>query len=270
MWLGAMKPGGIRRAAAWEGWIVVAMSDDGTSMAMTPDVLAARVEIARTRRRDLGRTGESFDIAVLGVSDGAGDVGAFEQAGATWWLESLSPMRGSLDGLLAIVRAACPGSPDRLTAMALEAFSRVPPILLLVGLGALIRRRSWMAPGTIDDLRRLILGITLPAALFLAFLRVDLEPRYGIIVASVFGACLVVLAVSPWLRRWAGIRVDSMPNLMAGFEAGMLGYALFAAVFGAAELYRFAIVDIGQVLFVFFVLATVVTVRASGQRPPMR
>jgi predicted permease len=154
--------------------------------------------------------------------------------------------------------------------MALEAFSRVLPILLLVGLGALIRRRAWMAPGTVDDLRRLILGITLPAALFLAFLRVDLEPRYGIIVASVFGACLVVLAVSPWLRRWAGIRVDSMPNLMAGFEAGMLGYALFAAVFGAAELYRFAIVDIGQVLFVFFVLATVVTVRASGQRPPMR
>jgi hypothetical protein len=60
-----------------------------------------------------------------------------------------------------------------------------------------------------------------------------------------------------------------MPNLMAGFEAGMLGYALFAAVFGAAELYRFAIVDIGQVLFVFFVLATVVTVRSSGQRPAL-
>jgi predicted permease len=153
--------------------------------------------------------------------------------------------------------------------VAIEAFSRVLPILLLVGLGALIRRRDWMAQATIDDLRRLILGITLPAALFLAFLRVDLEARYAVIVASVFGACLVVLAVSPWLRRWAGIRVDSMPNLMAGFEAGMLGYALFAAVFGAAELYRFAIVDIGQVLFVFFILATVVTVRGSGQRPPL-
>jgi predicted permease len=153
--------------------------------------------------------------------------------------------------------------------VALEAFSRVLPILLLVGLGALIRRRGLMASTTIDDLRRLILGITLPAALFLAFLRVDLEPRYGIIVASVFLACLLVLALAPWLRRWAGIGPTSMPNLMAGFEAGMLGYALFAAVFGAAELYRFAIVDIGQVLFVFFVLATVVTVRASGHRPPL-
>jgi predicted permease len=153
--------------------------------------------------------------------------------------------------------------------VALEAFSRVLPVLLLVGLGMLIRRRGLMGTGTIDDLRRLILGITLPAALFLAFLRVDLAPEYGIIVASVFGACLAVLAIAPWLRRAAGIRATSMPNLMAGFEAGMLGYALFASLFGSAALYRFAIVDIGQVLFVFFILATVVMMRASGQRPPL-
>jgi alkanesulfonate monooxygenase SsuD/methylene tetrahydromethanopterin reductase-like flavin-dependent oxidoreductase (luciferase family) len=108
IWLGAMKPGGIRRAAAWEGWIVVAMSEEGTSMAMTPDVLAARVEIAGAARQALGRAGEPFDVAVLGLTGGSGEVAAFEQAGATWWLESLSPMRGSLDELLAIVRGGPP------------------------------------------------------------------------------------------------------------------------------------------------------------------
>jgi len=92
--------------------------------------------------------------------------------------------------------------------VALEAFSRVLPVLLLFGLGMLIRRRGLMGRGTIDDLRRLILGITLPAA-------------------------------------------------------------LFAALYGSAVLYRFAMVDIGQVLFVFFILATVVMVRASGRRPPL-
>lgn len=153
--------------------------------------------------------------------------------------------------------------------MALEAFSRVLPILLLVGLGVLIRRRALMTPGTIDDLRRLILTVTLPAALFLAFLRVDLEPQYGVIVVSVFAACAAVLMIAPWLRTAAGVTAGSMPNLMAGFEAGMLGYALFAAIFGASELYRFAIVDIGQVLFVFFILTTVVMMRTSGHRPPM-
>jgi hypothetical protein len=32
----------------------------------------------------------------------------YAEAGATWWLESLSPMRGSLDVLLAIVSAGPP------------------------------------------------------------------------------------------------------------------------------------------------------------------
>jgi alkanesulfonate monooxygenase SsuD/methylene tetrahydromethanopterin reductase-like flavin-dependent oxidoreductase (luciferase family) len=108
IWLGAMKPGGIRRAAAWDGWIVVAMSEEGTSMAMTPDVLAARVEIAGAARQALGRAGKPYDVAVLGLTGGSGEVAAFEQAGATWWLESLSPMRGSLDELLAIVRGGPP------------------------------------------------------------------------------------------------------------------------------------------------------------------
>jgi alkanesulfonate monooxygenase SsuD/methylene tetrahydromethanopterin reductase-like flavin-dependent oxidoreductase (luciferase family) len=113
IWLGAMKPGGIRRAARWEGWIVVAMSEDGTSMALTAAEFASRVEVAEATRHALGRAGEPFDIAVLGVSERtAGNApataSAFRDAGATWWLESLSPMRGSLDVLEAIVRAGPP------------------------------------------------------------------------------------------------------------------------------------------------------------------
>jgi hypothetical protein len=105
-----MRPGGIRRAARWQGWIVVAMSEDGTSMALTPEDFAGRVAMAQAARRDLGRAGEPFDIAVLGVAAGAtsGVVSAFHEAGATWWLESLSPMRGSVDELEAIVRDGPP------------------------------------------------------------------------------------------------------------------------------------------------------------------
>lgn len=154
--------------------------------------------------------------------------------------------------------------------MLLEAFSRVLPVLLLVGLGVLIRRRGFLRATTIDDLRKTVLNITLPAALFMAMLKVDVEARFAVIVAAVFGACLVILLVAPYLRRPAGIRATSMPNLMAGFEAGMLGYALYGALFGTAALYRFAIVDIGQVLFVFFILAPVVMRRTSGVGAPLR
>ena len=152
----------------------------------------------------------------------------------------------------------------------LEAFARVLPILLLVGLGALIRHRAFLSAGTIGELRRLIVTITLPATLFGAFLRLEPEPQYAVIVVSVFVACVGVLLAAPLLRRAAGVRATSMPNLMAGFEAGMLGIPLFAGVFGSSELYRFVIVELGQELFVFFVLVTVVVMRASGRRPPLR
>jgi predicted permease len=153
--------------------------------------------------------------------------------------------------------------------MAIEAFSRVLPVLLLVGLGVLIRRQAFLSAGTIGDLRKLVLNITLPAALFLAMLQVEIEAKYAVIVVAVFGACLVVLLAAPYLRRTAGIEATSMPNLMSGFEAGMMGYALFGAMFGSAALYRFAIVDIGQVLFVFFILAPVVMRRTSGASVPL-
>jgi alkanesulfonate monooxygenase SsuD/methylene tetrahydromethanopterin reductase-like flavin-dependent oxidoreductase (luciferase family) len=109
LWLGAFKPGGVRRAARWDGWIAVAMNMDGTSMDMTPAAFGVLVEVVGAERAAVGRATEPFDIAVLGVSEeGARPAPAFAEAGATWWLESVSPMRGSVVDLEAIVRAGPP------------------------------------------------------------------------------------------------------------------------------------------------------------------
>ncbi len=110
IWLGAFKPGGIRRAARLDGWIAVAMSVEGSGMSLTPEAFADLVAIASAEREALGRAGEPFDVAVLGLSEGEHERAsvAFGDAGATWWLESLSPMRGSVDDLEAIVRSGPP------------------------------------------------------------------------------------------------------------------------------------------------------------------
>jgi hypothetical protein len=86
------------------------MSEDGNGMAMSPATFAEQVAIARQAREALGLAAQPFDIAVLGVSDGGRTETSvvFGEAGATWWLESLSPMRGSLDDLEAVVRVGPP------------------------------------------------------------------------------------------------------------------------------------------------------------------
>jgi predicted permease len=151
-----------------------------------------------------------------------------------------------------------------------DALARVLPVLLLFALGAVLRRRAFLAEATVADLRRFVLTVTLPSALFLTFLRVSLELRYLPIVVIVFGACVAMLLAGPSLNRLAGVRSPYAGPLMTGFEAGMLGYAIYGGVFGQEHLYRFGIVDLGQVLFVFFVLATVLTRQATGSAPGPR
>jgi alkanesulfonate monooxygenase SsuD/methylene tetrahydromethanopterin reductase-like flavin-dependent oxidoreductase (luciferase family) len=111
IWFGGSgRPGALRRAAAWDGWIAVAVGDDGVSLSLAPDDLAEAVGRLRAERVALGRDTAAFDIAVFG-QDGLGGYRAseFAAAGATWWLESFSPMRGTADELLAIVAKGPPG-----------------------------------------------------------------------------------------------------------------------------------------------------------------
>jgi alkanesulfonate monooxygenase SsuD/methylene tetrahydromethanopterin reductase-like flavin-dependent oxidoreductase (luciferase family) len=110
IWLGGMRPGALRRAARWDGWIAIATSEDGSSMALSPEAFGEHVARVRTERATIGRQAEPFDVAVFGYSDpgGAGLVASYAEHGATWWLESLSPMRGSVDELLAVVQGGPP------------------------------------------------------------------------------------------------------------------------------------------------------------------
>jgi alkanesulfonate monooxygenase SsuD/methylene tetrahydromethanopterin reductase-like flavin-dependent oxidoreductase (luciferase family) len=110
IWLGGMRPGALRRAARWDGWIAIAVSEDGSEMNLSSDAFAGLLGRVAAERDALGRAHEPFDVAVFGMSDpGATElVEGFGASGATWWLESLSPLRGSLDDLLTRVEGGPP------------------------------------------------------------------------------------------------------------------------------------------------------------------
>lgn len=109
IWFGGMKPAAMRRAARLEGWSLVGTTEDGSGMALTPADVGARVERVRMERQTLGLD-EPFDISLLARSDTIprGEVEAFREAGVTWWLESLSPMRAPLDELRRVIEAGPP------------------------------------------------------------------------------------------------------------------------------------------------------------------
>lgn len=147
----------------------------------------------------------------------------------------------------------------------LTALSKVLPILLLFILGALFRKWRFLSEAAVADMKKLVVNVTLPAVLFLAFAGVTLEGRHLILVAVVFAACLLALFIGRLIGPLLGLRSRYFPPLMTGFEAGMMGYAIYAAVYGAENIFRFAVVDLGQVLFVFFVLVPYISQVATGR-----
>ena len=67
----------------------------------------------------------------------------------------------------------------------------------------------------------------------------------------VFVLCCAALALGHVFVRLFRIKSRLAPFLATGFEAGMIGYALFVLLFPGESTARFAILDLGQTLFVF-------------------
>jgi hypothetical protein len=99
----------VRRAARWDGWIAVTIGEDGESMVLPPDAFGSTVDMLQAERAEAGRAGDPFDVAVFGVAGTGGHrPHHYEAAGATWWLESVSGMRGGIADLIAIAEAGPP------------------------------------------------------------------------------------------------------------------------------------------------------------------
>ncbi len=109
MWLGAVRPGGVRKAARLDGWSGVSANPETGRVVMDPDRVAELVAMAGEERARLGRGDAPFDVSMFGIAGSGGFAPSdFERAGVTGWLESVSPARGGLADARAIAEAGPP------------------------------------------------------------------------------------------------------------------------------------------------------------------
>jgi predicted permease len=141
---------------------------------------------------------------------------------------------------------------------------KVLPIVLIIAVGNIIRRRSILSEGAIDAIKGLVVNVALPAVLFVTFLQMELESAFLGLFATILVVCVVLFGYGYLLRRVFSIPHDYFPFLTTGFEFGMVGITLFGTAYGLSNVGYIAIVDLSHELFIWFVFATILTAKRDG------
>jgi len=127
----------------------------------------------------------------------------------------------------------------------------VLPLVVSLGIGFFARKREILSPEAIDGMKAFVMKFALPALLFSLFFTAE------------YSASILVYAVTMFVLGFAGLglgfligkplekRSPMFRYMTTGWEVGMLGYALYALLFGAENLRNMATLDFGHVLFIF-------------------
>ncbi len=133
----------------------------------------------------------------------------------------------------------------------MEVLQTVLPVLLMIGIGMLCRKGKLLSREGVNALKSVVVNITLPAVLLNAFATTQYTFMDVVIPLMMFAVCFIAWALGKAAGKALKLGSHFVPFLTTGFEAGMLGYALFNMLYGASRTAEFARIDLGQVLFVF-------------------
>ena len=146
-----------------------------------------------------------------------------------------------------------------------DVLGSVLPVLALIGLGVLLRPLGVLNDAAVAGLKRVIVSVSLPAVLFTTFLTTKFALEHALVVATVFVVCLVLLGLGYAFKRLTN-GSPYAPFLFTGFELGMLGFALFAAVYGSGQLPALGVLALGHELFIWFVFVTLLRATSHSRQ----
>ncbi len=151
---------------------------------------------------------------------------------------------------------------DKLT----DVLQMILPVVLVLAIGMVCRKKGIVQKQGIAGLKALVVNVTLPAVLIKAFYTASYGLGIVITALSMFAVCLAAMGIGFAFKKLTRTPMSTVPFLFTGFEAGMLGYALYTLLFGADAVTDFATVDLGQVLFVFTVYLTMLSGKSRSAK----
>lgn len=131
------------------------------------------------------------------------------------------------------------------------------PIILLLLIGIVIKRTNFMSELSINELKKFVVNISLPALLFFSFLNTSFQYKYIVIILIIFGLNILMLGIGRLLKILLKIDNKYFTIMFTGFEMGMLGFSLYGSVYGPENISYIGVLDLGQEIFVWFILTSI-------------
>ena len=146
----------------------------------------------------------------------------------------------------------------------LQVLEMVLPVLIMIGLGKLCKEKNIFDNNGLAGIKGFISKIAIPVMLFSAFYSVQYTLKTALLFIVMIAVCGLALGAGFLLKRFVRTS-ELMPFLVTSFEAGMLGYALFALLTGAENRGVFASIDLGQTVFVYTIFLALLTKKTGGK-----
>ena len=145
-----------------------------------------------------------------------------------------------------------------------ELIKRIIPVFLTILIGYFLRRKSVIGEGGVQTLKTLIVTLFLPSSMFFAFLKADLSAKYILLFGAVIAVCFILFLTGKFFKKVSITDSIYSAEFFTGFEFGMVGIALFSAVFGTEALPVISIVGLGHEFFIWFVYLPLLKSHAPG------
>lgn len=133
---------------------------------------------------------------------------------------------------------------------AIKVLEMILPVVTMIAIGALCGKKQVFGREGMAAIKKFAVNIALSAVVFNAFATAEYSLESIIIPIIMFVVCIGALYFGRLFIKLNPNNSPYLPYMLTGFEAGMLGYTLYGILYGS-DISAFAVVDLGQVLFVF-------------------
>lgn len=140
----------------------------------------------------------------------------------------------------------------------------IAPILVVLLLGVLARRKQMMTGENVQGLQNLAVQFGLPCVMFNACLTANMGME-SVSSMALLLPLMLISAIMGFRLAKKKLPYHNLPMLFAAQETGMLGIPLYMILFGSEQAYRMGVLDLTQAVIVVPTIALLTA--AAGKRP---